>query len=140
MFILSKNAPKTVHLICDKPNRWVGTTNFGPKSDRDKNDNLILKPKFKPIPEFSPRTNVWKYSNGKGFSGNDDIAYQHPAIFPEELAKDLILSYSNEGDLVYDCFSGSGTTLKAARSLNRHYIGSEIVKEYFDLIQERLQD
>jgi site-specific DNA-methyltransferase (adenine-specific) len=138
IFILSKNSPKTVHLLCDKPNRWAGTTNFGPKSDRDKNDNLILKPKFKPIPEFSPRTNVWMYNNGKGFSGNDDIAYRHPAIFPLHLAEDMIVTYSNEGDLIYDAFSGSGTTLKAARSLNRLYIGSEIVKEYCDLIDERL--
>jgi site-specific DNA-methyltransferase (adenine-specific) len=139
MFILSKGSPCTINLISDKPNRWAGTTNFGPKTDRDKEDNLIIKKKFKPIPECSPRNNVWQYVTGKGFSGSDDIAYQHPACFPEPLAEDHIRTWSNEGQIVYDCFAGSGTTLKIAKKLNRNYIGSEIVKEYCDLIAERLQ-
>ena len=63
----------------------------------------------------------------------------HPAIFPEQLASDHILSWTNEGDIVYDPFSGSGTTLKMARKLNRNYIGSEINEEYFKLIEERLK-
>jgi site-specific DNA-methyltransferase (adenine-specific) len=48
------------------------------------------------------------------------------------------LTWTNEGDIVYDCFAGSGTVLKMAKQLNRKYIGSEIVKEYFDLIEKRL--
>jgi site-specific DNA-methyltransferase (adenine-specific) len=138
MLILSKGRPKTVHLICDKKNKWEGYTNFGTKTDRNKSDELIINAKLKPIPSFSPRNNVWSYVTGKGFSGNDNIAYKHPAIFPEALAGDLIVSFSNENDIVYDCFSGSGTTLKMAKKLKRRFIGSEVVKDYCSIIEERL--
>ncbi len=107
MFVFSKGAPAIANLICDKPNRWAGTTNFAKvKTDRNKSDNLVEKKKFKPIPDFSPRLNIWTYVTGKGFSGNDDIAYEHPAIFPEKLAEDHIKTWTNEGGLVYDPFLG----------------------------------
>lgn len=139
MFVFSKGKPAIANLICDKPNRWAGTTNFAKlKTDRDKDDNLISKKKFKPIPDFSPRLNIWTYVTGKGFSGNDDIAYQHPAIFPERLVEDHIKTWTNENCLVYDPFAGSGTTLKIAKLLNRKFIGSEINAEYQHIIEERL--
>lgn len=138
MFILSLNSPKTVTLLCDKKNIWHGTTNFGQKTDRDKDDNLVKKKKFKPIPEFSPRTNIWKYVNSNGFMAETMIAHQHPAIFPLKVAEDLIATYSAKGDIVYDCFSGSGTTLVAAKASDRKFIGSEIVKEYCEIIKNRL--
>ena len=138
MFIFSKGKPKTINLITDKKNRWSGTTNFGQKTDRDKNDELVPVKKFKPIPEYSPRTNIWKYVTGNGYSTEDKIAHQHPAIFPEQLASDHILSWTNEGDIVYDCFAGSGTTLKMAKVHDRLFIGSEVVTKYFELINKRL--
>ena len=138
MFVFSKGKPKTANLICDKPNRWAGTTNFGQKKDRNENDELVPVKKFKPIPEYSPRTNIWRYVTGKGYSTEDSIAHQHPAIYPEKLAEDHINSWSNEGDLIYDPFSGSGTTLKIAKKLGRNFIGSEINEEYYQLICERL--
>jgi len=139
MFVFSKDVPKTANLIIDKPNRWAGTTNFSDvKYDRYKDGTFVNKKKFRPIPEFSPRNNIWKYITGKGFSGNDDIAYEHPAIFPERLAEDHIKTWSNEGDVVYDPFTGSGTTLKAAKVLNRKFIGSEISPEYQHIIETRL--
>ena len=52
-------------------------------------------------------------------SSNDKLAFKHPAIFPEELVKDHISSWSNENDLIYDCFMGSGTTAKCAHLLKR---------------------
>ena len=58
---------------------------------------------------------------------------------PENLAKDHILSWSNENDLVYDPFMGSGTTAKAAHQLKRRWIGSEISSEYVDLANKRLE-
>ena len=139
MFIFSKSKPKTVNLIADKKNRWHLTTNFGVKTDRDDNDNLVPVKKFKPIPEFSPRTNIWKYVTGNGYSTEDKIAHQHPAIFPERLAEEQILTWSNPNDIIFDPFAGSGTTIKMAKKLNRNYIGSEIVKEYFELIKKRLR-
>lgn len=140
MFVFSKGSPKTVNLISDKKNKWAGTTNFGKeKSDRDKDDNLVLKSKFKPIPDFSPRTNAWTYVTGKNYSKTDSIAYKHPAIFPEPLAHDHIITWTNPRDLVYDPFTGSGTTIKTAKNLERNFIGSEINAEYEYIIKERLK-
>ena len=70
---------------------------------------------------------------------NSGTNYGHPAIFPEKLAANHIYSWSNENDLVYDCFMGSGTTAKAAHLQNRNWIGSEISKEYTDLANKRLE-
>lgn len=72
-------------------------------------------------------------------STTDKIAYQHPAIFPEKLAQDNILSWSNPGDVVLDCFMGSGTTGKMCKILNRDFIGIEIDKEYYRIAQKRIQ-
>ena len=80
--------------------------------------------------------NVWNYEVAS--TRQDDIAHQHPAIFPEALARDHILSWSNEGDTVLDPFSGSGTTLKMARLMGRKGIGIEIHREYCEIAAKRL--
>ena len=87
---------------------------------------------------FGVRTNIWRYNNGKGFSTKDKIAYEHPAIFPEKLAQDHIISWSNEGDIVLDPFCGSGTVAKVASLLNRKWVGIEISSEYCKIANERL--
>ncbi len=84
------------------------------------------------------RTNIWYFKTGLHSSTKDIIAHEHPAIFPEALAGDHIKSWSNEGDLVYDPFMGSGTTAKMAIRLGRQYVGSEISAEYCRLIKKRL--
>jgi DNA modification methylase len=117
MFVFSKGSPKA-SLLCDKPNKWAGFKDYGGK----------LK---NPVPEFSPRTNIWKYSTSMNSTG-------HPAPFPLQLAVDHILSWSQEGDLVYDPFMGSGTTAVAAVENNRRWVGSEISDEYASLINKRL--
>ena len=66
--------------------------------------------------------------------------YGHPAIFPEQIANDHIISWSNEGDLVYDPFIGSGTTAKMANLNKRNFIGSEISKDYCDIAEKRIKD
>lgn len=85
------------------------------------------------------KNNIWSYGTGSGKTTADAIAFGHPAQFPEQLAKDHILSWSNEGDIVYDPFMGSGTTAKAAHQLKRNWIGSEISSEYVDLANKRLE-
>ena len=80
--------------------------------------------------------NIWIYDVG-GASGDGN--FKHPAIFPEDLAKDHILSWSNEGDLIFDPFAGSGTTLKMAKLMNRNYLGFEIAEEYIPIINKRLR-
>lgn len=82
------------------------------------------------------KTNVWKIFAGGGSS--DKFASKHPAPFPEQLAHDHIISWSNEGDTVLDCFLGSGTTGKVAKKLNRKFIGIEISEEYLKIAKERI--
>ena len=84
--------------------------------------------------------NVFFYSVGGGISTKDKIAYKHPAIFPEKLAYDQIITWSNEGDLIYDPFIGSGTTAKVAHILKRKWLGSEISKEYTEIANKRLEE
>jgi DNA modification methylase len=119
MFIFSKGKPKTANLICDKPNKWAGFKDFSGK----------LK---NPVPDFSPRNNIWRFVTS--FNG-----VKHPAPFPEQLAIDHVLSWSVEGDVIYDPFMGSGTTAKAAILTNRSFIGSEISAEYVEIAEKRLE-
>ena len=84
------------------------------------------------------RDNVWKIAAHARNATKDIEAYKHPAIFPEALANDHILTWSNENDTVLDCFCGSGTTPKMAKLLNRHYIGIEVSAEYVALANGRL--
>jgi len=85
------------------------------------------------------KRNIWRYSVGQGQSSNDSLAFEHPAVIPEQLVLDHIRSWSNEGDLVYDPFMGSGTTAKMAHLLKRNWIGSELSQEYVDLAYKRLE-
>jgi len=135
MFVFCKGKITTANLICDKPNKWAGHTNWGKNTNRMKNGELQETTDIKPVPDFSPRNNIWHYNVGKGFNSSDKESHEHPAIFPEKLAEDHILSWSNEGDVVLDPFSGSGTTCKMAKKSKRNYIGIEISKEYCDLAE-----
>ena len=87
----------------------------------------------------SIKPNIWFYNVGMANSTKDKFAFNHSAIFPEQLANDHILSWSNENDLVYDCFMGSGTVAKMSILNNRNWIGSEISSEYCDIIEARVK-
>ena len=131
MFILSKGKPKTINFIRDRKNKrngiesmsTKGLTADGKKATRHK----------KELQEFGKRKNIWKYGVGGG-------KIEHPAVFPEKLANDHILSWSNEGDIVLDPFIGSGTTAKMALANNRHFIGFDISQEYIDMANKRIMD
>ena len=134
MFIFSKGRVKTYNPIQDKPVKSkIISRPHGRRIDgsfRKRKSDIIAKP-------FQDRFNVWTYFTGATIS-KDKIAFQHPAIFPEKLAEDHILSWSNEGDTVLDPMCGSGTTLKMAKLNNRNFIGCEISSEYCDIIKERV--
>ena len=133
MFVFVKGKIRNdIKLIADKKNKWFGWTNWGQHSQYDTEGNLLKVKNIRPIPEFSLRTNIWKYS----VSFNDKTG--HPAVFPEKLAEDHILSWTNEGDLVLDPFMGSGTTAKMAILNNRNYIGFELNKDYYEKSLERV--
>ena len=135
MFVLSKGTPKTIHLLYDRENKEVRTGDHGSKRYVDGSLKTMRRGGYL---KKGRRTNVWQYNIGKGHSTTDDIAYQHPAIFPEKLAQDHILSWSNTGDIVYDPFMGSGTTAKMCAIHQRYFIGSELNKKYCDIAQKRL--
>ena len=138
MFVISKDRPKTFNPLKDRKNKW--DRKWGKDTKRTKEGDLIDggRSKFK-YDKYGMRFNIWKYSQGGGFGQSDKIAYNHPATFPEELARDHILSWSNENDLVFDPFAGSGTTLVMARQYNRNFLGFEINDEYMKIIEKRLE-
>ena len=68
----------------------------------------------------------------------DKDKYNHPTIKPLELVKRHILHSTQPGDLVLDCFSGSGTTCVACKETGRRYIGIEINPEYYRSSLNRL--
>ena len=137
MFVLSKGKPKTINLIKDRENREARKGDVSNK--RIYNGNLI-KIKRGGYHKMGRRTNIWTYSIGKGHHTADKVARDHPATFPEALARDHILSWSDEGDVVYDPFMGSGTTAKMALLTERFYIGSELCADYCKIARERLSE
>lgn len=138
MFVFSKGKPKAFNpvMTCrrNKHNdkRTQRVKGFTRSKDGSFQQRLVR------INESVKIGNIWTYVVGGGNVTSDKIAYEHPAIFPEKLANDHIISWSNVGDLVYDPFAGSGTTLKMAMINDRKFIGSEISKEYCSLIDTRL--
>lgn len=139
MFVFSKNAPKTVHLLRDRKNKWGNTFTFGRKTERNRDGSLKEK-KITFIPDIGIRYNVWTINSGAGHSSQDTKAFLHPATFPEALARDHILSWSNPGDLVLDPFMGSGTTGKMAKLLHRNFIGIDISEEYCNIAAKRIAE
>lgn len=137
MFVFSKGQPKSVNFILDRKNRFRERWGKARKA-RNKDGTSGKEYKSKKAPEFGRRFNIWKYTQGGGYESDDAIAYKHPAIFPEALARDHILSWSNPGDIVLDPFFGSGTTGKQAKLLSRPYIGIEISPEYVELAEKRI--
>jgi len=136
MFMLSKGTPKTINLIKDRENK---DERDGDNGTKRLHDGTLLKLKRAGYSKYGRRTNVWEYLIGKGHSASDDIAYKHPAIFPEKLAQDHITSWSNPGDVVFDPMCGSGTTCKMARLHKRNFIGIDISSEYCKIAEERLR-
>ena len=138
MFVFSKEKPDTFNPIQDRKNKW--RERWGKTRVRRKADGTMGKEyESKIAPEYGKRRNIWKYTQGGGYGADDNIAYRHPAIFPEKLAHDHILSWSNEGDTVLDPFMGSGTTGVACKNLNRNFIGIELDKEYFEIAKKRIE-
>lgn len=136
MFVFSKGSPQIFNPIT-KHNKTHGESRGG--THRIKRDELERKNKTNPTKKRSQMINIWTYAVGKGGSTADKEAFKHPAIFPEPLARDHIVSWSNEGDTVFDPFMGSGTTGKMAKLMNRRFIGIELDDEYFQIAKRRIE-
>ena len=131
MFVLTKGKkPKTIHHIRDRKNKRSGEESMG-RSGLSPN-GVKAKRHRKVMNGYGKRKNIWEYGVGGGKTG-------HPAVFPDKLANDHIISWSNENEIVYDPFMGSGTTAKMAMLNKRNFIGSEISKEYCEIAEERIR-
>jgi DNA modification methylase len=139
MLILCKGYPPKAFNPIETESKKSGakTTSKGQRNSMGDNKRyssakaMVISPKKR-------RGNIWRFPTGNNLTTKDRIAFDHPAIFPDALAQDHIQSWSNPGDIVLDPFAGSGTTLKAAKELGRHYIGIEINDDYIPIIERRL--
>jgi len=137
MFVLCKGRPARGEKLKDKTNVTCGQKKSHPMSGRSRkySKSKSDKERVSVTRETSLRENVWRFAVG-WFTGDH---LSHPAPFPEALARDHILSWSNEGDIVLDPFSGSGTTAKMAKLMGRQFIGIEVNPEYCEIAEERLR-
>lgn len=130
MFVFSKGRPKSINFIRDRINVRGGKDESTVSSGMDK-DGVSGERVRNTADVFGKRKNIWKYGVGGGDTG-------HPAVFPVSLASDHIKSWSEEGDVVFDPFLGSGSTGVAAINLGREFIGIEKDKTYYDLASSRI--
>lgn len=134
MFVFSKERPSTVNRLRDKQNKQAGkdqstSHKYASLGIRDKGNGYVTQP-------YGVRTNIWRYAVG----ANGDDSTDHPAPFPEALARDHILSWSNPGDAVCDPMMGSGTTGKMAVLEGRRFIGIEIDRGYYEIAEKRIRE
>ena len=137
MFIFSKGKPKTWNPIMEEC-KYAGSSKKA-RTFRHTGEELEETHNKGEVKSHKIKGNIWFYPTGYQKSSKDKIAFKHPAIFPEQLANDHIISWSNEGDIVMDIFSGSGTTHKMALLNNRNFIGFEMSQEYIDIENERIK-
>ena len=124
--------PKSLNLIKDRKNKSYKENDKKQVYRRRKSDFMEYgKGSDWEMKEFSKRYNIWENSVSSKYKG-------HSATFPENLVTDHILSWSNEGDIVFDPFMGSGTTGVCSLRLNRKFVGIEKVTEYFNYSKERI--
>lgn len=133
MFVLSRGKPNTVNFLRDRKNVAHGDKSTPIRKSTSSGKVGERKILFRQ--EYGRRKNIWEYAVGK----KQEFGY-HPAVFPEALARDHILSWSNEGDVVLDPLMGSGTTGKMAVKLRRSFIGMEVSVDYFAIAQKRIAE
>ena len=135
MFVLSKGGPPKTFNALKTPTVRSGEELL----THNKLPDGVNKKRKARLNSEKTRTNIWTYAVGLGGTTRDKIAFRHPAVFPEKLAADHILSWTNPGDVVLDPMCGSGTTCKMAKAHGRRYIGIDISQEYIDIARQRLE-
>lgn len=133
MFIFSKGKPKKCNYI-RIPSKHAGkkTVSINRKEDGTLREDRKEKQKGRTVAETKIKGNIWTYSSNR--------VKGHPAPFPEQLVNDHIISWSNEGDIIFDPFMGSGTTAKMCVLNNRNFIGCEISEEYCEIANQRIEE
>lgn len=136
MFVISKGAVETHNPImvdCMHAGLELNGTTYKNYSKSEQKRKKLAKP----VKAKKVKGNIWEYVVGK--NQEDQEAKGHPAPFPCQLARDHILSWSNEGDIVLDPMCGSGTSCKVAMELNRRFIGIDISEEYINIAKARIR-
>ena len=133
MFVLSKGSPTTFNPIKEKTVR-----NGYEMLVHNKRPDGVNKKILGELKKEKTKTNIWKYAVGLHGTTSDRIAFRHPAVFPEQLAEDHIVSWTHPGDIVFDPMCGSGTTCKMAMLNGRKWIGVDISEEYVGIARQRL--
>ena len=137
MFVFSKGKVKThnpIMIDCLHAGLELNGTTYKNYSKGEQKRSKMAKP----VKKTKIKGNIWEYVVGK--KAEDQEAKGHPAPFPMQLARDHIISWSNEGDLVYDPFMGSGTAGVACINTNRNFIGMELDDKYFEIAEKRIND
>lgn len=133
IFIFSKGTPRTFNPIKDRPNKRAGESMHGTIRQKNGTFRVMTGNGVKKIAEFGQRFNVWEMGTVSQ-SGEK----KHPAPFPVKLAADLIVSWSKPDDLIFDPFTGSGSTAIAAIHTGRQFIGCDISAEYVEMAKARI--
>jgi len=133
MFVWKKGEAKTFNPIRDRKNKRYGDVYHQSLRQKDGTMKDGYGRGVKRIAEFGQRHNVWNIHPEKSNSKRC-----HPAQFPEQIAHDIVISWSNAGDMVLDPFMGSGTVGVACKKLNRYFIGIEIDQNYFSIAEKRI--
>jgi site-specific DNA-methyltransferase (adenine-specific) len=132
MFVFTKGKPRVFNPI-KEPTVRQGEEKMPSNKGADGINRKVLSR----LNSEKARTNIWDYAVGLGGTTKDRAAFAHPAVFPERLAAEHIMSWSNEGDLVFDPMVGSGTTTKMAKALGRNFLGCDISEEYVKIARQR---
>ena len=137
MFVFSKGTVtkhNPIMVPCLHAGLELGNTTYKNYSKGDQKRKKLANP----VKSEKVKGNVWEYVVGK--KKEDQEAKEHPAPFPSQLARDHIMSWSNEGDVVLDPMCGSGTTCKVAKELKRHFIGMDVSAEYCKIAEKRISN
>ena len=135
MFCFSKGKPKTFNPI-KVPCKYAGQEHWGRMAYYKDDSDDLTEVKKRAISDNKLHGNIFEYRIG---STNETSEFKHPAMFPLELARDMVSSWSNKGDVVLDCMMGAGTTGVACAELYREFIGIELVEKYFEMAKERIK-
>ena len=137
VFILSKGKLKTFNPIMTPCKQAGKVEKYGLERRQNHGSNhsmrLYSETEFKATKESKISPNIFQYTLGREKTG-------HPAPFPDKLAHDHIISWSNEGDIILDPFAGSGTVGKMAKQLNRNCILIEKEPTFFKIAEKRTNE
>lgn len=137
MFVLSKGSPRIFNPIKEKTKYCGSLLNYNSKGKKKEMNNLRNRDAYIHVHDYKIKSNIWSYNIGN--TAYKYVKTNHPAVFPYQLAYDHVISWTNENDIVLDCFMGSGTTGVAAINANRKFIGIEKNEEYFNIAKERIE-